>query len=187
MLLWNQEYFPEDRILPSEEITNHIRCFARWIDSCMNAETAYMTMIRLGAAPQEARSVLPNSLNTEIVVTANYREWRNILKLRCANDAHPDMRHLMRMLCLELQQKLPIIFDDCYPDGNEVLERDESEKPVRGRYPLEQDTFLDNYLTYRKQGKSQAEIAEIMDIPVSTLRATLSHYLDEQRKGGETE
>ena len=109
---------------------------ARWRTAMRLAEAVYIDLIEHGATPQEARTVLPNSLKTEIVVTANYREWRTIFKLRCAKEAHPQMRELMVPLCLELQEKIPIIFDDCYPEGGEILERDANGKPIRGRYTI---------------------------------------------------
>lgn len=83
-----------------------------WYNSCVNAERDYLLLIENKVKPEEARTVLTNSLKTEIVVTANYREWRNIFKLRTAKDAHPQMRELMIPLLRELQKKLPEIFDD---------------------------------------------------------------------------
>ena len=71
-----------------------------------------MNLLRQGWSPQQARSVLPNSLKTEIVTTANLREWRHILKLRCAKAAHPQMREIMVPLRDELRKRLPVIFDD---------------------------------------------------------------------------
>ena len=89
-----------------------VKVFKEWIYVMDYAEWVYQVMRILGYTPQLARSVLPNSLKTEIVVTANYREWRNILKLRTAKDAHPDMRSLMTELLKELQKRIPLIFDD---------------------------------------------------------------------------
>ena len=66
-------------------------------------EKAYMQLIQLGAEPQEARSILPNSLKTEIVVTMNLREWRHFFKLRTAYNAHPQMREIARPLLDELK------------------------------------------------------------------------------------
>ena len=57
---------------------------------------------------------MPLCLKTEIVVTANYREWRNIFKLRTPVAAHPQMRELMCPLLKELQSKIPVVFDDIY-------------------------------------------------------------------------
>jgi thymidylate synthase (FAD) len=68
--------------------------------------------LELGARPQEARSVLPNSLKTEIVMTANLREWRHVFRLRCDRPAHPQMRQVMLPLLAEFQQRIPVVFDD---------------------------------------------------------------------------
>lgn len=83
-----------------------------WTKAMEDAEKAYFRMLELGASPQEARSVLPNSTKTEITITANYREWRNFFKLRTADAAHPSMREVTIPLLKELKTKLPIIFDD---------------------------------------------------------------------------
>jgi len=83
-----------------------------WKNAMIRAECSYEELITNGATPQEARSVLPNSLKTEIVVTANIREWRHILTLRTTKSAHPQMRQIMFPLLLELQQQLPILFED---------------------------------------------------------------------------
>ena len=83
-----------------------------WRMAMQDAEKHYMNMIELGATPQIARSVLPNSTKTEITITANYREWRNFFKLRTAPTAHPSMREVTIPLLKELKNRLPIIFDD---------------------------------------------------------------------------
>ncbi len=86
--------------------------FSIWVVSMRQSEEAYKRMIELGCSPQEARSVLPNSLKTTIVVTANIREWRHIFKLRTASNAHPQIRELMTPLLKEFKQLLPSLFDD---------------------------------------------------------------------------
>lgn len=83
-----------------------------WILACESAENAYFKLLSYGYPPQKARIVLPNCTKTEIVVTANYREWRHIFQLRTAKDAHPDMQWLMNSLLYEVQKKIPVIFDD---------------------------------------------------------------------------
>ena len=88
-----------------------------WLLAMEDAEKHYMKMIELGATPQIARSVLPNSTKTEITITANYREWRNFFKLRIPNTAHPQMREITIPLLKELKNKLPIIFDDIEVEG----------------------------------------------------------------------
>jgi len=83
-----------------------------WITAIGTAEQEYFKLLDVGMTPQDARAVLPNSTKTEIGVTANYREWRHILKLRCSNAAHPDIRRLMRGLTIELKMRIPVVFDD---------------------------------------------------------------------------
>lgn len=83
-----------------------------WIYSMYTAELWYNQLIKIGWQPQQARAVLPNSLKTEIVVTANLREWRTILKQRTSQAAHPQMRELMIPLLQTLKEKIPVIFDD---------------------------------------------------------------------------
>ena len=83
-----------------------------WYTSILESEQAYNLLSKLGWQPQQARSVLPNSLKTEIVVTANIREWRTIFKQRTAKAAHPQMRELMCPLLDELKASIPVVFND---------------------------------------------------------------------------
>ncbi len=84
--------------------------YSIWKSSCEAAEQAYFELLDAGCAPEEARSVLPNSLKTELIVTANVREWRHILSLRAARAAHPQARELMGRLLKELKEKAPALF-----------------------------------------------------------------------------
>jgi len=83
-----------------------------WYHSITESGQAYLQLLREGWQAQQARSVLPNSLKTEIVVTANMREWRTIFKQRTSAAAHPQMVELMKPLLEELQSILPSIFKD---------------------------------------------------------------------------
>ena len=83
-----------------------------WYNQMLFSERRYLELLRGGWTPQEARSVLPNSLKTEIVMTANLREWRHIFKLRTSKQAHPQMREIMVPLLAEFQKRVPVIFDD---------------------------------------------------------------------------
>lgn len=83
-----------------------------WKASCHMAEMTYLSMINRGVPPQEARTVLPNSTKTELVMTANIREWRHFLKLRTDKAAHPQMRQVALMLLHEFKDKIPVLFDD---------------------------------------------------------------------------
>lgn len=81
-----------------------------WLKTMISIETAYNKLISLGATAQEARSILPNSLKTEIVITMNLREWLHFFKLRTSNAAHPQMREIAIPLLNEFQKILPEIF-----------------------------------------------------------------------------
>ncbi|MDD5022196.1 MAG: FAD-dependent thymidylate synthase [Endomicrobiaceae bacterium] len=90
----------------------HSALYGGWEIGCRQAEKAYFELIENGATPQEARSVLPNSLKTEIIMTANMREWRHFLKLRTSTAAHPQMREVAIMLLNQFKSKIPVLFDD---------------------------------------------------------------------------
>ena len=83
-----------------------------WERSCKQAEQAYFDMLNYGCTAQEARAVLPNSLKTELIMTANIREWRHFLKLRTSPAAHPQMREVVDMLLEQVNFILPVFFDD---------------------------------------------------------------------------
>jgi thymidylate synthase (FAD) len=84
----------------------------QWATAMTNAEQVYVDLLKLGWSPQQARSVLPNSLKTEIVMTCNLREWRHFLKLRTASAAHPQMREIAEPILKEFAKRIPIVFDD---------------------------------------------------------------------------
>ena len=85
-----------------------------WQGAMMLAEAQYERLLLLGARPEQARNVLPNSTKTEIIMTCNLREWRHVLTLRCAKSAHPQMREIMLLLLQKMYKKLPIIFRDIH-------------------------------------------------------------------------
>ena len=88
-----------------------------WENAMADAEIYYFSMLDSGCTPQEARSVLPNSIKTEVVMTANYREWRHFFWLRAARKtgpAHPQMEELTVPLLKEVVNKIPYVFDDIY-------------------------------------------------------------------------
>lgn len=86
--------------------------FALWKETMQSIEGSYAKLISLGAKPEEARSILPNSVKTEIMVTMNLREWRHFFKLRTAERAHPQIREVAIPLLNELKGLVPVIFDD---------------------------------------------------------------------------
>lgn len=83
-----------------------------WTQAMNEAENAYFQLLDDGARPQEARSVLPNSLAATISVTGNLRSWRHFLLMRVTKETHPDFRAVTVPLLHEFQKCIPILFDD---------------------------------------------------------------------------
>lgn len=88
-----------------------------WLAAMKNAEDSYFRLIELGATPQEARGVLPNSLKTEIVATMNLREWRHFFRMRTDPAAHPQCREVACMLLERLAGDYPVFFEDLLEHG----------------------------------------------------------------------
>ncbi len=86
--------------------------FAYWRIAMDDAEDAYLNMIENGVSPQIARSVLPTCTATELVMTANFREWLHFFALRCAPSAHPDMQHVAELARNILRRECPVVFGD---------------------------------------------------------------------------
>lgn len=83
-----------------------------WKESMEFTEKKYLELIELGATPQEARSILPNSLKTELCMTMNLREWRHFFRLRADPAAHPQMREVAIPLLAKFKELIPVVFDD---------------------------------------------------------------------------
>jgi thymidylate synthase (FAD) len=108
-----------------------------WQEACLGAERNYMAMLESGCSAQEARSILPNSLKTELVVTYNLREWRHFFRLRADIAAHPQMRQVAIPLLLHFQEKMPALFDDVDYDRDfpaehyaQIIQTDEVFNPL---------------------------------------------------------
>jgi len=104
-------------ILPVEfygDDSKRTESFYLWQNAMSNSEFCYKSMINNECTPQLARSVLPNSLKTEIVMTANIRAWRHFFKLRCDKSAHPQMQDLAKKALFLLWSNIPVIFDDLF-------------------------------------------------------------------------
>lgn len=100
------------------KVEDRHRKYAKWYESCKYSEENYFDMLELGATPEEARSVLPNSLKTEVIMTANLREWRHFFKLRAAGETgkpHPQMLEVAVPLLKECREWLPEVFGDIQP------------------------------------------------------------------------
>lgn len=88
--------------------------YGPWFISMLNTEINYKELLNRGWTPQQARSVLPNSLKTELIMTTNIREWRHIFSLRCDKAAHPQMREIMIPLLKDFYFGMPVFFEDLY-------------------------------------------------------------------------
>lgn len=89
--------------------------YTSWYLAMMQAEYHYLLLIEQGASPQQARSVLPNSVKTEIVMTMNLREWRHFFKLRAVGvtgKPHPQMLEITIPMLSAFKEKIPVVFDD---------------------------------------------------------------------------
>ena len=89
-----------------------------WRKACVVAEKQYLDMLAYRFSPQEARAVLPNSLKTEVVMTANLREWRHFYSLRACGTTgkpHPQMLEVAVPLLKEVKSLIPVVFDDLEP------------------------------------------------------------------------
>ena len=84
-----------------------------WMSAMLEADWHYQQMINNGAKPEEARSVLPNSLKTEIVMTMDLREWRHFIRIRGSKAAHPQMQEVAHMIAAEFAKRYPVFFEDC--------------------------------------------------------------------------
>ena len=115
--LYSDERFGEELtvIKPcffDQDTDRDLENYLKWECACRDAEDWYKELIRNGAKAQEARDILPHGLKSELIMTANLREWRHFFKLRCDAAAHPQMREVARMLLKEAHEKIPVVFDD---------------------------------------------------------------------------
>jgi len=108
----NEQFGSEITVIKPCFLARDTPGYSKWWLACKQAEEAYFDLLDYGCSPQEARAVLPNSLKTEVVMTANLREWRHFLRLRTSAAAHPQMREVACILLNKLKAKIPVVFDD---------------------------------------------------------------------------
>lgn len=99
-------------IYPGDEMSND--AYNIWIDQQELAEITYFKLLKLGVKPEEARGVLPLDLKTELIMTANIRQWRHVIKMRTGNGAQPQVIEIANQLLKEFYLKLPALFSDLY-------------------------------------------------------------------------
>lgn len=115
-----------DSIIDDANIDNHavideklLKSYDVWYNLCKNSESAYNDLISLGNTPEHARGVLTLDLACEIVISANFREWRHILKMRKSKKAHPQMIEIMNTIHDILTSNIKVLFDNIEGVDNE--------------------------------------------------------------------
>ena len=115
---YNKDKFGNEiTVIKPFEVEEGTKEYELWLEAMQNAEKSYMAMIENGSKPENARGVLPIDIKTEIVITANIREWKHIFGLRTSKAAHPSMRELMIPLLKDFQASIPVLFDDIIPNS----------------------------------------------------------------------
>ena len=109
---FNEQFGAEITVIEPLYLEPNTNAYAVWKEAMELSERAYFWLLEEGLTPQEARAVLPNSLKTEIIMTANLREWRHFCKLRASKAAHPQMREVAGLLLEILKADYPVFFED---------------------------------------------------------------------------
>lgn len=103
---------PHERAAYDSAMTRYAPKYEIWHDAIESCEYAYKNLLERGATPQEARAVLPNCTKTELIMTVNFRGWRQFLKTRTASGVDPELRYLTIPLLKRLKDLIPVVFDD---------------------------------------------------------------------------
>lgn len=112
----NEQFGKEITVIKPCFLNEDTGAYSIWKHSMESVEKDYFNLLAAGCTAQEARAVLPNSLKTELVMSANIREWRHFFKLRCSAVAHPQMREVALLALKELYDLVPVVFDDLYKE-----------------------------------------------------------------------
>lgn len=110
---YSQDRFENEiTVIKPSEIKEGTVLYTDWKIAMRAAEKTYFELLSNGCKPQTARSVLPTCTKTELMMTANLREWRHFIRLRGEKDAHPDIWILAKDLLRQLKEQIPVVFDD---------------------------------------------------------------------------
>ena len=125
----SQRYVDEEHfsVVVPDAIREEPEALQIYSDCIEGTRRAYKSLVDLGIQKQDARIVLPNAVESEIVVSANFRELRHIVSLRC----HPSAQWEIRRICMEMlrimKEEAPAVFSDFIID-----EEGETARVVRG-------------------------------------------------------
>lgn len=112
---YNKDKFNNEiTFIHPKKLIKGTKLYRAWERMMESAEFTYFNLLEMGAKPEDAREVLPNSTKTEMVVTMNMRAWRHFLKIRTAKDSDPKIQELANLILKEFKQQIPVIFDDIY-------------------------------------------------------------------------
>lgn len=102
----------EIKIIKPCHIEEGTELYDMWKEALEDMEKHYLEMSKAGAIPDQLRMILPHSTAAEYSMTANIREWKHILSLRCSNHTHPSIRQVLIPLLLKFKEDMPEIFGD---------------------------------------------------------------------------
>jgi len=84
--------------------------YNNWLNACEECINTYRNLLK-NNSPQIARAILPTCLKTEIIMTANFREWMHIIELRSTSAAHPQIRTITKAISNVLHEYVPELFE----------------------------------------------------------------------------
>ena len=105
----------------SDNPNNEMVAWGVWKRAIENSEKSYFEMLDLGCTAQEARAVLPNSLKTELIMTAKNYEWNHFFELRADKPAHPQIKELVIPLLIDFTNRFPELFKETYNKIKELV------------------------------------------------------------------
>ena len=100
----------EIKVIKPCHIEEGTEIYEIWEKAIKDMEKSYLEMSSKGAMPDQLRMLLPHSTAAEYAMTANIREWKHILSLRCSSHTHPAIRQLLIPLLLKFKMDMPEIF-----------------------------------------------------------------------------
>jgi len=109
---YTKEKFGDIAFVKPIDLDGDIGGYNCWVRACQEGEMEYQNLITRDVPPQTARSVLPSSCKTELVMTGNFRSWRHFLKLRCSTHSQIDVRYLAHSILVELEKHATSVFGD---------------------------------------------------------------------------
>ena len=122
----SQRYVDERNFnfIEPQSIKNNSEAHSIFTEFMGNARKTYVELQKLGIKNEDARFVLPNATESQIVVTANLREWRHIVELRGEPDAQWEIRRAAIEILKILKKHAPTVFGDFEIDEkNNVIKR----------------------------------------------------------------